>query len=172
MGNMDVNNKGGPVMKNIKPFSSLLIVGLLLGGCGGNDNAEEVKEVTPDEESKPAADDEKTEENSSNDENAMNLTAGVEETTNSLEELSMTLTDTPDDTKKLNEQGSKIEEKWDQIEKQVEDNYPDDYENIEKSLYPLIEEAKKDTPDAENLKNLTEDTMNKMNEFHGKVKNQ
>ncbi|OIU71961.1 hypothetical protein [Rossellomorea aquimaris] len=155
-------------MKIIKLFSSLLIVGLLLGGCGGNDSAEEVKEVTPDkEESTSGAGDEKT-----NDENTKKLTAGVEDTTGSLEELSMTLTNTPDDAKKLNEQGSKIEEKWDQIEKQVEDNFPDDYENIEKSLYPLIEEAKKDTPDAENLKNLTDDTMNKMNEFHEKVKNQ
>jgi iron uptake system EfeUOB component EfeO/EfeM len=168
MGKMDVNNKGGPAMKIIKLFSSLLIVGLLLGGCGGNDSAEEVKEVTPDkEESTSGAGDEKT-----NDENTKKLTAGVEDTTGSLEELSMTLTNTPDDAKKLNEQGSKIEEKWDQIEKQVEDNFPDDYENIEKSLYPLIEEAKKDTPDAENLKNLTDDTMNKMNEFHEKVKNQ
>ncbi|XXM71067.1 hypothetical protein ACQ0QQ_15305 [Lysinibacillus sphaericus] len=155
-------------MKFITPFSSLLIAGLLLGGCGGNDNAEEVKEVTPDEEeATTGAGDEKM-----NDENTMNLTAGVEDTASSLEELSMTLTDTPDDAKKLNEHGSKVEEKWDQIEKQVEENYPDDYENIEKSLYPLIEEAKKDTPDAENLKNLTEDTMDKMNEFHEKVKNQ
>ncbi|MBH9965187.1 hypothetical protein [[Bacillus] enclensis] len=155
-------------MKIIKLFSSLLIVGLLLGGCGGNDNAEEVKEIAPDkEEATPGAGDEKT-----NDDNTKNLTAGVEDTKGSLEELSMTLTNTPEEAKKLNEQGSKVEEKWDQIEKQVEDNYPDDYENIEKSLYPLIEEAKKDTPDAENLKNLTEDTMNKMNEFLEKVKNQ
>ncbi|QWC24752.1 hypothetical protein KJK41_10780 [Bacillus haikouensis] len=155
-------------MKIINLFSSLLIVGLLLGGCGGNDNAEEVKEIAPDkEEATPGAGDEKT-----NDDNTKNLTAGVEDTKGSLEELSMTLTNTPEEAKKLNEQGSKVEEKWDQIEKQVEDNYPDDYENIEKSLYPLIEEAKKDTPDAENLKNLTEDTMNKMNEFLEKVKNQ
>ncbi|OAT82591.1 hypothetical protein A6P54_08585 [Bacillus sp. MKU004] len=155
-------------MKIIKLFSSLLIVGLLLGGCGGNDNAEEVKEIAPDkEEATPGTGDEKT-----NDDNTKNLTAGVEDTKGSLEELSMTLTNTPEEAKKLNEQGSKVEEKWDQIEKQVEDNYPDDYENIEKSLYPLIEEAKKDTPDAENLKNLTEDTMNKMNEFLEKVKNQ
>ncbi|QTC42657.1 hypothetical protein I7V34_05235 [Bacillus sp. V3] len=155
-------------MKIIKLFSSLLIVGLLLGGCGGNDNAEEVKEIAPDkEEATPGPGDEKT-----NDDNTKNLTAGVEDTKGSLEELSMTLTNTPEEAKKLNEQGSKVEEKWDQIEKQVEDNYPDDYENIEKSLYPLIEEAKKDTPDAENLENLTEDTMNKMNEFLEKVKNQ
>ncbi|MBR8645577.1 hypothetical protein KEH51_20525 [[Brevibacterium] frigoritolerans] len=30
---------------------------------------------------------------------------------------------------------------WDSIEKQVEDEYPDWYERIEKTLYPLIGES-------------------------------
>ncbi|WP_175989297.1 hypothetical protein [Bacillus sp. Marseille-Q1617] len=159
-------------MKNIKLFSCVLIGGMLLGGCGGSDNAEEVKEVTPAEESEPATGDGKTENDSSNNETEQDLATGVEETTNSVEELAMTLTNAPDDSKKLNDQGKTIEEKWDEIEKQVEENYPEDYENIEKSLYPLIEEAKKDSPDADNLKTLTEETKNKLNEFHEKIKDQ
>jgi iron uptake system EfeUOB component EfeO/EfeM len=65
-----------------------------------------------------------------------------------------------------------IEEKWDKIEKQVEEKYPEDYEDIEKSLYPLIAEAKKDTPDSEKLKTLTEETKNKLNQFHEKINKQ
>jgi iron uptake system EfeUOB component EfeO/EfeM len=169
MGIMDVNSEGGPYMKNIKLFSSLLIAGLLLGGCGGNDNAEEVKEVTPDEESQPATSDGKPGEDSSNQKI---IIKGVGDTISSVEELSKMLSNNPDDAKKLNEQGSKIEEKWDKIEKTIENNFPEDYENIEKSLYPLIAEAKKDTPDPDNLNKLTEDTSKKLDKFLEKVKNQ
>jgi iron uptake system EfeUOB component EfeO/EfeM len=153
-------------------FSFILIGGMFLGGCGGNDDAQEVKEVTPEEEAQPTTGDGKTKSDSPDDEENQDLSKGVEETTSSVEELTMTLTNAPDDAKKINEQGTMIEEKWDKIEKQVEEKYPDDYEDIEKSLYPLIAEAKKESPDSEKLKTLSEETKNKLNQFHEKINKQ
>ncbi|MEG9298512.1 hypothetical protein V6B33_18775 [Mangrovibacillus sp. Mu-81] len=157
-------------MNNFKLFSFILIGSLYLGGCIGNDNADEVKEVTPAEDSEPASGDGKPMDDPDNEKGE--LGTGLDETTKSVEELSMSLTNPSEDTEKLNEQGKKIEEKWDKIEKQIEDNHPEDYENIEQSLYPLIEEAKKDSPDIKNLKTLSEDTMNKLKEFQDKISNQ
>jgi iron uptake system EfeUOB component EfeO/EfeM len=153
-------------------FSFILIGGMFLGGCGGNDDAQEVKEVTPEEEAQPTTGDGKTKSDSPVDEENQDLSKGVEETTSSVEELTISLTNAPDDAKKINEQGTMIEEKWDKIEKQVEEKYPDDYEDIEKSLYPLIAEAKKETPDSEKLKTLSEETKNKLNQFHEKINKQ
>jgi iron uptake system EfeUOB component EfeO/EfeM len=159
-------------VKNTKLFSFILISGLFLGGCGGNDNADEVKEVAPAEDTEPASGDGKQMDGSGNSEKQDQLEAGLEETTNSVDELSISLKNASGDTQKLNEQGKMIEEKWDEIEKQIEESHPEDYENIEQSLYPLIAEAKKDNPDIENLKSLSEDTKNKLKEFHDKINNQ
>jgi iron uptake system EfeUOB component EfeO/EfeM len=159
-------------VKNTKLFSFILIGGLFLGGCGGTDNADEVKEVTPAEDTEPASGDGEKMDDTGDSEKQDQLSAGLEETANSVEELSMSLKNASGDTQKLNEQGKMIEEKWDEIEKQIEENHPEDYENIEQILYPLIAEAKKDNPDIENLKSLSEDTKNKLKEFHDKINNQ
>ncbi|MGR3764336.1 hypothetical protein [Rossellomorea sp. NS-SX7] len=159
-------------MKKITLFTFVLIGGMLLGGCGASDNAEEVKEVTPAEDSQPAAGDGKKEKESSNVEENQNLSSGIEKTISSVEDLAITLKSGADDATKLNEQGMMIEEKWDEIEKEIEEKYPEDYKNIEESLYPLIEESKKETPDSANLKTLADDTNNKLNEFHEKIKNE
>lgn len=70
-----------------------------------------------------------------------------------------------ENSKEINKLGEEIEKKWDRIEKKVEETYPQDYINIEKSLYPLIAAAKKDNPSKEELRNFSKQTLDKLNNF-------
>jgi iron uptake system EfeUOB component EfeO/EfeM len=62
----------------------------------------------------------------------------------------------------INSMGAEAERKWDKIEKLVEKKYPQDYKNIEQSLYPLIAEAKKKKPDRQKLGEFSEETREKL----------
>ncbi|MFD0049061.1 hypothetical protein ACFVHQ_07010 [Actinomycetes bacterium NPDC127524] len=62
----------------------------------------------------------------------------------------------------INSMGAETERKWDKIEKLVEKKYPQDYKNIEQSLYPLIAEAKKKKPDRQKLVEFSEETKQKL----------
>lgn len=75
------------------------------------------------------------------------LTTGLDEVLNSLAELKTITEDSTWETEKIQTTGESLGETWDQIEKQVEEKYPEDYERIEQSLYPLLAEARKDNPD-------------------------
>lgn len=50
-----------------------------------------------------------------------------------------------------------------QTGKSLEEQYPEDYAAIEESLYPLIAEAKKDSPDAAKLAPLIQKSNEKLN---------
>lgn len=96
------------------------------------------------------------------------LTSGLEKVLASLDELGTVVEDTGTKEKRI-EVANKLGEDWDQIEKQVEENYPEDYENIEKSLYPLLAEAKKENPNLVSIVHLVDATTKKVTSFKESV---
>ncbi|MDR4379234.1 hypothetical protein FO485_21880, partial [Bacillus amyloliquefaciens] len=56
------------------------------------------------------------------------------------------------DPERIQEMGEEMSSVWDSIEKQVEGEYPDWYERIEKNLYPLIGESGNSEKDLEKIK--------------------
>jgi hypothetical protein len=93
------------------------------------------------------------------------LITGLEKVLYSVEQLKNTVDGTPKNTKKINVMGLNLEENWDVIEEQVEELDKDSYVDIEKSLYPLIAEAKKKEPNVKNIKKLITEVTEKLNEF-------
>ena len=94
---------------------------------------------------------------------------GIDKVLETINKLEETLKSTPKDTKQIQELGHALEEEWDKIEKAVEKLDQEEYEFIEKSLYPLIAEAKKPMPEVERIQPLIEDTTKKLNEFKEKL---
>lgn len=93
------------------------------------------------------------------------LTKGLDKVLTSLETLKTKTEETNVEIEKVNSGAEKLGENWDQIEKQVEGKYPEDYENIEKSLYPLLAEAKKDNPNLVLVTQLLDETATKIQVF-------
>ncbi len=162
----------------------LLALGVTAAGCstadeekGGsedqaaNETSEEKAqtEEQPEEKTEEApAEEEQAEQPSGNGENVESgsLEEGVENVRASVEDLGAAVTTSPE---RIKEQGKTVEEEWDSIEKQVEEKYPDEYSKIEESLYPLIDEAKKESPDNEKITKLVDETTTKLEEFKKKV---
>lgn len=97
------------------------------------------------------------------------LDKGIDKVLTSLEALNSTAESSADDIEKVNRDGKDLSESWEPIEKKVEEQDAEAYENIEESLYPLIDEAQKDKPDIEKVKELTEETKNKLTAFQEKL---
>ncbi|SDJ80231.1 hypothetical protein [Sediminibacillus albus] len=97
------------------------------------------------------------------------IAAGVDTVLATLEDLNDTITSSPDDTAEINQLGKTLSEDWDVIEKQVEENFPDDYKNIEDSLYPLIAYAQKGQPDTKQIKQLIPQVKDKLTAFKEKL---
>ncbi|MRG86504.1 hypothetical protein [Salinibacillus xinjiangensis] len=97
------------------------------------------------------------------------LIEGIDTVITSIEELQNIVEASPSDVNQINEKGKVLETNWDVIEKQVEELDKEAYVNIEKSLYPLIAEAKKDNPNVENLKSLASDTTEKLTDFKNEI---
>ncbi|GAA0429047.1 hypothetical protein GCM10008983_01710 [Lentibacillus halophilus] len=72
-------------------------------------------------------------------------------------------------TEDINELGEALKKNWDTIEKKVETSYPDDYQNIEESLYPLIALAKKDKANKAHIRELSLETLDKLEAFKEKL---
>lgn len=123
-------------------------------------NADEDKQAT-EHDSKTT--NETTSVQASKSMSSSDLTKGIDQVLTSLDKLK-TVTQKKE-TKKINNTAEKLGETWDQIEKQVEEKYPEDYERIEKSLYPLLAEAKKDAPNLELIMDLLEKTTIKVQSF-------
>ncbi|MFC7784009.1 hypothetical protein ACFQWC_05850 [Rossellomorea sp. GCM10028870] len=153
-------------MKKINVLSVILVSSFLFGGCGASDDNQEADKMKDANEPKSET---TSGDGASEQTAAEDLKSGVSDTLQAVEELNMSLTNASSDAKKVNEQGMMVEEKWDEIEKLVEEQYPEDYKNIEESLYPLIAEAKKDEPDTEPLKGLVQETKSKMMKFQEKL---
>ena len=162
-------------MENKFPIflASCLISGSLLAGCGSNgaeDNTGNQTTNNSSMEENNATENAGTNEgmNDSSDsgsEEMTNLEAGVDTVLSNLEELKNTLENSSDDVEAIKNQTMTLDENWDKMESQVEEEFPDAYKNIEESLYPLIDEGKKDEPDTDKMNELIDETMKKMTEF-------
>ena len=153
-------------MKKINVLSVIFVSSLLFAGCGASEDNQGADKMEDTNEPKS----ETTSGDGTSEQTAAEvLKSGVNDTLKAVEDLNMTLTDASSDAKKVKEQGMIVEGKWDEIEKVVEEQYPEDYKNIEESLYPLIAEAKKDEPDTETLKGLVQETKDKMMKFQEKL---
>ncbi|MGP4062499.1 hypothetical protein [Halobacillus sp. H74] len=163
-------------MKKYYLFSIILALGFILGACGSSDSQDNSKDNSDSTEQTSEQDSEATsgnadssegssEENGNSDiEVDSDLSSGIDTVIASVDALDSSLKDSAA-VNTLNEKGKNLEEDWDSIEKKVEEQFPDQYEKIEKSLYPLINEAKKDEPDAEKMKELVEPTIDSLNEL-------
>ena len=158
-------------------LASCLISGSLLAGCGSNgaeDNTGNQANNSSMEENS-ASENEGTNagmNDSSSDsgsEETINLDVGVDTALTNLDELKTTLENSSDDIDAINEQAMTLEENWDKMEAQVEQEFPDEYKDIEESLYPLIDEGKKDEPDTSKMNELIDETIMKMTEFKEKL---
>ncbi|WP_257350663.1 hypothetical protein [Pseudalkalibacillus decolorationis] len=135
---------------------------LVAAGCNstndGKVNTEDQKESTENEET-----------SEQKDEMSGDLSNGIEEVMASLQDLQTAVKAEPSDPEQIKTAGEKLEENWDAIEKKVEEEYPEDYTNIEESLYPLMDEAKQNQQNLEKIQQLMNDTMEKMKAFKEKV---
>ncbi|MFE5430715.1 hypothetical protein [Peribacillus simplex] len=160
----------------MKKFSCFLVVMifmlLMTAGCSSNVNDEKANEEQT-ELTKAGADREQSEkqtvEEATSEDMPAILSSGSEEVIISLLELKANIETESENTEQIQTTGKDLEESWDSIEKQVEEQHPVDYKNIEESLYPLINEIKKDQSDVEKIKQLTNDTTEKMKAFKEKI---
>ncbi|MCA0173912.1 hypothetical protein [Bacillus sp. RAR_GA_16] len=159
-------------------LASCLLSGSLLAGCGSNgteDNNSTHTSNNSSMEENTASENEGTNEgmnDSSTDsgsEETIDLDVGVDTALTNLDELKATLENSSDDIGAINEQTMTLEENWDKMEAQVEQEFPDEYKDIEESLYPLIDEGKKDEPDTGKMNELLDETVMKMTEFKEKL---
>ncbi|MFF2857324.1 hypothetical protein [Peribacillus sp. NPDC058002] len=160
----------------MKKFSCFLVVMifmlLMAAGCSSNVNDEKANEEQT-ELTEAGADREQPEkqtvEEATSEDMPAFLSSGSEEVIISLLELKANIETESENTEQIQTTGKDLEESWDSIEKQVEEQHPVDYKNIEESLYPLINEIKKDQSDVVKIKQLTNDTTEKMKAFQEKV---
>ena len=159
-------------------LASCLISGSLLAGCGSNgaeDNNSVQTSNNSSMEENSASENEGTNEGmndsskDSDSEETIDLDVGVDTALTNLDELKATLENSSDDIDTINEQTMTLEENWDKMEAQVEQEFPDEYKDIEESLYPLIDEGKKDEPDTDKMNKLIDETVMKMTEFKEKL---
>ncbi|WP_079528468.1 hypothetical protein [Halobacillus hunanensis] len=165
-------------MKRFHAFSLILALGIILGACGTAENQDNTssQEETNQQESEPANGEKSTESSegnqSSGESKDMNLASEVDNVIKSVNQLNSSLKDSANDVKTINGHGKTLEENWDSIEKQVEEQFPDQYKKIEESLYPLIGEAKQEDPKIDKMKEWAQTTVDSLNELKQKIKNQ
>ncbi|WP_100403792.1 hypothetical protein [Bacillus sp. FJAT-42315] len=137
----------------MKKFNYVLVIlfAMVMAGCNFNNHLDSAKKAVETSKEMP------------------DLTRGVDKVLTSLEDLSTVVKQSPNETKKIQSIGEQLAENWDEIEKRVEEAFPEDYKNIEESLYPLISEAKKETPNVQKIKPLMTDTKKKITEFKEKL---
>ncbi|MBN8203327.1 hypothetical protein [Bacillus sp. NTK034] len=141
-------------MKKIRSYISILVIVIMAAGCSSNgDN--ETKENSKANNSDGQMDDE--------------LLNGSDEVMAVLDELQANLKNKAENLELIQKTGKDLEENWDEIEKKVEENFPEDYESIEESLYPLISESQKDQADSAKMKELVNETKEKLESFKVKL---
>lgn len=139
---------------------------LMTAGCSSNVNDEKANEEQTELTEQP---EKQTVEEATSEDMPAFLSSGSEEVIISLLELKANIETESENTEQIQTTGKDLEESWDSIEKQVEEQHPVEYKNIEESLYPLIAEIKKDQSDVEKIKQLTNDTTEKMRAFKEKI---
>jgi iron uptake system EfeUOB component EfeO/EfeM len=135
--------------KRYSILAPIMLTGLLAAGCGADDeNEEPIKDDQP----------------KSAEEQSRDVPLKVDDVVATVVEL-RSYAESADNSGQIQETGKSLEDNWDLVEGEIEEQYPDDYKNIEESLYPLIAEAKKDKPDPEKIKTLSDETNKKLTDF-------
>lgn len=131
-----------------KPYyaaASFLLTGMLAAGCGTDESEQPVLDTETD----------------TIEETARDMPSKIQNVQNTLVELN-THIDASESIEEIQTTGKSLEEHWDLAEAEIEEQYPEDYAAIEESLYPLIDETKKDSPDMEKMKPWVEDSNKKL----------
>ncbi|MFE3974399.1 MULTISPECIES: hypothetical protein [unclassified Peribacillus] len=151
-------------MNGFRVITSGVVLGaILLSGCNNSSEPDEAQQ-----ENSPVMN-ENPDSNTGETQNAGVIKKGVDDVIQSIKGLESEIS-TEADSVKIQEMGKEISSTWDSIEKQVEDEYPDWYERIEKNLYPLIGESGNPDKDLEKIKRLSEATKEDLQLFLEEVK--
>ncbi|MGW8426501.1 hypothetical protein ACWGJQ_13525 [Peribacillus simplex] len=143
--------------------SGVILGAILLSGCNNSSEPDEAQqEKSPVMNENPDA-------NTGDTQNAEVIKKGVGDVIQSIKGLESEIS-TEADSEKIQERGKEISSTWDSIEKQVEEEYPDWYERIEKNLYPLIGESGNPDKDLEKINRLSEAAKEDLQLFLGEVK--
>lgn len=143
--------------------SGIVLGAILLSGCNNSAEPDEAQqEKSPVMNENPDA-------NTGETQNAGVIKKGVGDVIQSIKGLESEIS-TKADSEKIQEMGKEVSSTWDSIEKQVEDEYPDWYERIEKNLYPLIGESGNSDKDLEKIKRLSEATKEDLQLFLEEVR--
>lgn len=143
--------------------SGVVLGAILLSGCNNSAGPDEAQQ-----EKSPVMN-ENPDSNLGETQNAEVIKKGVGDVIQSIKGLESEIS-TEADSEKIQEKGKEISSAWDSIEKQVEDEYPDWYERIEKNLYPLIGESGNPDKDLAKIKRLSEATKEDLQLFLEEVK--
>ncbi|WP_347942186.1 hypothetical protein AAEY33_11185 [Peribacillus simplex] len=151
-------------MNGFRVMASAVILGaIMLSGCNNSSEPDEAQqEKSPVMNENPDA-------NTVDTQNAEVIKKGVSDVIQSIKGLESEIS-TEADPEKIQEMGKEISSTWDSIEKQVEDEYPNWYERIEKNLYPLIGESGNPDKDLEKINRLSEAAKEDLQLFLGEVK--
>ncbi|RRN67275.1 hypothetical protein EI200_23200 [Peribacillus simplex] len=151
-------------MNGFRIITSGVVLGaILLSGCNNSSEPDKAQQ-----ENSPVMN-ENPDSNTGETQNAEVIKKGVDDVIQSIKGLESEIS-TEADSGKIQEMGKEISSTWDSIEKQVEDEYPDWYERIEKNLYPLIGESGNPDKDLEKIKRLSEATKEDLQLFLEEVK--
>ncbi|MBO0997250.1 hypothetical protein IOC57_05655 [Bacillus sp. SD075] len=143
--------------------SGVVLGAMLMSGCNNSAERDEAQQE------KSTVMNENQDSNTGGTHNAEVIKKGVGDVMQSIQGLESEIS-TEVDSEKIQEMGKEISSIWDSIEKQVEDEYPDWYERIEKNLYPLIGESGNPDKDLEKIKRLSEATVEDLQLFLEEVK--
>ncbi|SNT26431.1 hypothetical protein SAMN05444672_11189 [Bacillus sp. OK838] len=143
--------------------SGVVLGAILLSGCNNSSEPDEAQQ-----ENSPVMN-ENPDSNTGETPNAEVIKKGVDDVIQSIKGLKSEISKEAD-SGKIQEMGKEISSTWDSIEKEVEDEYPDWYERIEKNLYPLIGESGNPDKDLEKIKRLSEATKEDLQLFLEEVK--
>ncbi|MBT2615866.1 MULTISPECIES: hypothetical protein [unclassified Bacillus (in: firmicutes)] len=138
--------------------SGVVLGAILLSGCGNSAEPDEAQQ-----EKSPVMN-ENPDSNTGETQNVEVIKKGVGDVIQSIKELESEI-NTDADSERIEEMGKEMSSVWDSIEKQVEDEYPDWYERIEKNLYPLIGESGNPKKDLEKIKRLSKATKDDLQLF-------
>ncbi|MCD5325098.1 MULTISPECIES: hypothetical protein [Pontibacillus] len=98
------------------------------------------------------------------EERGVSVSEGIDQVLAAIDTLQMAVQNNAK-LSELNKAGKKLDEAWDVIEDQVEEKSPKDYKIIEESLYPLIGEAQKPSPDVNKIEQLIVETNEKLKSY-------
>ncbi|MEM1504733.1 hypothetical protein RG959_15075 [Domibacillus sp. 8LH] len=132
-------------MKKNYYAASFFLAGMLTAGCGTDESEQPVLDTETD----------------TIEEQARDLPSKIQNVQSMLDRVN-THIKSSESGEELQKAGESLEEHWDLAEAEVEEQYPEEYTAIEKSLYPLIAEAQKDSPDLQKMKPWVKDANDKL----------